>query len=109
MAQRISRSVQPRTWLTLSQAAGTVTPAAPVSLAMTAVADGLAAGTYSGKVVITTPASSTPVTIPITMTVSVKPLSILLSQSGLSFTAVADGGVAPPQYGSETAADMGSL
>ncbi len=84
-------------WLTLSPAAGTATPAAPASLAVTANSAGLPPGTYSGRIVITTATSPAPTTVPVTMTVSVKPLSLLLSQSGMSFTAVADGGVVPPQ------------
>jgi uncharacterized protein (TIGR03437 family) len=84
-------------WLTLSPAAGTVTPAAPASIAVTANTNGLSPGTYSGRIVITSAASPAPATVLITMTISTKPLSFLLSQSGLSFTAVADGGIVPPQ------------
>src|SRR5262249_34912130 len=76
---------------------GTATPNAPVSLAVTANTSGLPAGTYSGKIVVTPAGASPPVTLPVSMTISTKPLSILLSQSGLSFTAIADGGIVPPQ------------
>jgi uncharacterized protein (TIGR03437 family) len=84
-------------WLSISPASGTATAAAPVSLAVTANAAGLPAGTYSGRIVITSSNSPAPVTVLVALSVSAKPLSLLLSQSGLSFTAVADGGVVPPQ------------
>ncbi len=84
-------------WLTLNPASGTITPATPVPLTITANTAGLAAGVYRGRIVITSASSPPPTTVPVTMTISAKPLSLLLSQSGLSFTAVAGGGVVPPQ------------
>ncbi|HTM51826.1 MAG TPA: hypothetical protein VL285_24190 [Bryobacteraceae bacterium] len=87
----------PRNWLTLGQASGVATPSTPIALSATANAEGLAAGTYGGRIVVTSTLPPSTVTIPVSLTVSTKPLSILLSQSGLSFTAVAGGGVVPPQ------------
>ncbi len=82
-------------WLILSPATGTATPNTPLSLAVTASTAGLPAGTYRGRIVVTPAGSSSPITLPVSMTISTKPLSILLSQSGLSFTAIADGGIVP--------------
>jgi uncharacterized protein (TIGR03437 family) len=70
---------------------GTATPAQPVTLSVTANPSGLAAGTYNSSIAIGS------LTIPVTMTISTNPSALLLSQAGLSFTAVAQGGVVPPQ------------
>jgi len=85
-----------QTWLQCTPSAGTVTPSTPAPLTLTAASGGLAAGTYTGHVTVTA-AGVSAVTVPVTMTVSSQATSLLLSQSGLSFTAVANGGVIPPQ------------
>jgi len=79
-------------WLSAAPAAGAATPAVPVPLSITASPAGLAAGTYSGQV-----AAGDEVTVPVTMTISAVQQTILLSQTGLTFTAVERGGSEPPQ------------
>ncbi len=82
-------------WLTLSQASGQATPSSPAILTVTADPTGLGAGTFTGTVSVT--AGSTTLSVPVTMTVSALDQAILLSQRGLFFTAMAQGGVIPPQ------------
>jgi uncharacterized protein (TIGR03437 family) len=82
-------------WLTVSPASGQATAAVPVTLTVTANPAGLAAGTYAG--VVSVSAGGTPSNVPVTMTISALDQAILLSQQGLGFTAVAQGGVIPPQ------------
>jgi uncharacterized protein (TIGR03437 family) len=82
-------------WLSLSQAAGSATPVAPGSLTVTADPSQLAPGTYVGNVAITGASRTTNVAV--TLSVSGPTSSILVSQSGLSFTAVAQGGSPLPQ------------
>ena len=82
-------------WLTLSQASGQATPSSPAILTVTADPTGLGAGTFTGTVGVT--AGSTTLSVPVTMTVSALDQAILLSQRGLFFTAVAQGGAIPPQ------------
>ena len=82
-------------WLTLSQATGQVSAASPATLTITADPTGLGPGTFTGTVSVT--AGSTTHSVPVTITVSASSQAILLSQRGLFFTAVAQGGVIPPQ------------
>ena len=82
-------------WLSISPANGTATPSSPASLTVTATPGSLAPGTYSGTVTVTGAGSS--INIPVTLSVSAPTAIILVSQSGLSFTAVAQGGVPLPQ------------
>jgi uncharacterized protein (TIGR03437 family) len=77
-------------WLSASPASGTATPAAPVSLTIAAKPAGLAPGTYKGTVSVSGAGSTA--TVAVTLSVSASASRILLSQSGLSFTAVAQGG-----------------
>jgi uncharacterized protein (TIGR03437 family) len=82
-------------WLTISPANGTATPSSPASLTVTATPGSLAPGTYSGTVTITGAGST--INVPVTLSVSAPTAVILVSQSALSFTAVAQGGVPLPQ------------
>lgn len=70
------------TWLTVSPASGT----APGNLSVGVNTAGLAAGTYTGNVLITAAGSSTPQTIPVTLVVSATTL-FQLSASAPVFTA----------------------
>ncbi|MBI3696508.1 MAG: hypothetical protein HY238_16915, partial [Acidobacteria bacterium] len=72
------------------------TPSSPIALTITANPERLAPGTYSGRVTIT-PAGLDRQEVPVTMTVTATPQRIQLSQTGLTFTAVAGGGVPLPQ------------
>src|ERR1035437_8022952 len=82
-------------WLTISPASGTATPSSPASLTVTAAPGWLVPGTYCGTVTITGAGST--INLPVTLSVSAPTAIILVSQSGLSFTAVAQGGVPLPQ------------
>jgi len=82
-------------WLAVSPASGQATPASPSALAVTADPTGLNPGTYGGTVTVSGAGST--LSVPVTMTISSLDQVILLSQTGLSFTAVAQGGVVPPQ------------
>ena len=82
-------------WLTVTPASGTATPSAAVTLAVAANPAGLAPGTYTGRVSVTGAGQTK--TVIVNMTVSANGRAILLSQTGLTFTAVAGGGVVPPR------------
>jgi uncharacterized protein (TIGR03437 family) len=82
-------------WLSVSPASGSATPGKPSTLTVVANPAALLPGVYSGGVSIVTGAGSQD--IPVILTVSDNPQAVLLTQSGLSFTAVAKGGVIPPQ------------
>jgi len=89
-------------WLSATLSASQVTGTAPVSVAVTANpaaiipnASGQVAGTYTGKVVLTSPGLPTE-TIPVTMTVAALPI-VQISRTGLAYKVVLDGNEAPPQ------------
>src|SRR5262249_60168187 len=71
--------------------------ASPVSFIATANPQGLPPGTYTGTVTVSSSTTGESAAVPVTMTVSAVQQTILLSQTGLSFTAVASGGAVPPQ------------
>jgi uncharacterized protein (TIGR03437 family) len=79
-------------WLQVSPASGTVTAATPALLNITADPGSLAAGTYSGTVLVASTDTGQNLAIPVTLAISPPLPEILLSQSGLTFTAVAQGG-----------------
>jgi uncharacterized protein (TIGR03437 family) len=87
-------------WLSVSPGSGTATPTANVPLRIEANPSGLAPGTYRGSVTIEGPANfllAAVQIVPVTMTVSSSSQAILLSHTGLTFTTVQQGSVAPPQ------------
>jgi len=83
-------------WLSASPLVGTATPLAPVTVAATANPAGIPVGTYTGRITVTA-ANGEVIAIAVTMTVNNLDQAMLLSQTGLSFTAVESGGVLPPQ------------
>jgi len=83
-------------WLAVNTAAGTVTPKSPASIGVTANPSGLATGTYTGTVTISSSTVGTSIAIPVNLTVSALDQAIRLSRPALSFTAVVGGGVVPP-------------
>jgi uncharacterized protein (TIGR03437 family) len=83
-------------WLSVTPQSGTATPGNPVALAVRADPSSLGPGTYTGSLTIQGGTAAS-VTIPITMTIAANPLVMLLSQAGLTFTAVQNGGAIPPQ------------
>ena len=84
-------------WLSVSPDTGTATPAQGVALAIEADPSGLAPGTYRGTVTIRSSSDEQSKIVPVTMTISAATQAILLSHSGLTFTTVQQGGIAPPQ------------
>ncbi len=60
-------------WLTVSPASGNT----PNTLAVSVTPTGFAVGTYTGRIVISSPNSSASVTIPVTLTVSVIPTPVI--------------------------------
>ena len=84
-------------WLSVEPASGTATLARPASVAAVLDPSGLAAGTYSGLVTVSSPATNQSITVPVKIAVSAIPQAIRLSQRGLTFTAIAGGGAPPPQ------------
>ncbi len=83
-------------WLSVVPQIGTATPGNPVSLAVTADPSKLGPGTYTASLTVNA-GSAGSATIPITMTITTNPLVMLLSQAGLTFTAIQNGGVIPAQ------------
>jgi uncharacterized protein (TIGR03437 family) len=91
-------SGQAANWLTVTPPSGTATPSSPVVLNVRADPSNLPPGTYTGRVTIAGMTSGTGlITIPVAMTITANPLILLLSQTGLTFTAVQNGGAIPVQ------------
>jgi uncharacterized protein (TIGR03437 family) len=88
-------------WLQLVTSSGTANPGSPVLLGVQANPGSLPPGVYLGAITITSaiPGAATNDTaaIAVSMIVSAVHQSIQLSQSGLTFTAVAGGGAVLPQ------------
>ena len=82
-------------WLSVTPANGTAAPASPGSLAITVHPASLAAGSYQGTVGVTSSAGNA--TIVVALTVQAAVGTLLVSQTDLSFTAVASGGPPLPQ------------
>ena len=78
----------------MTQDGAGATLAAPDPLTVIVNPTGLGAGTYTGAITITADAT---VIIPVTATISAVQQTILLSQTGLTFTSVQNGGVVPAQ------------
>jgi uncharacterized protein (TIGR03437 family) len=81
-------------WMSLTQDGAGATLSTPDLLTVNIDPSSLGVGTYTGLIAIT---ADTTQTIPVTVTVSAVQQTILLSQTGLTFTAVANGGIVPPQ------------
>jgi uncharacterized protein (TIGR03437 family) len=82
-------------WLSLSAASGQAAPGKPSTVNIVVSAAALPPGTYLGSVTIQSNGGQQ--TIPVIMTVSDIAQAVLLTQTGLSYTAVEKGGVIPPQ------------
>ena len=83
-------------WLSVSPSSGTATPVQPGSIAVQADPTNLIPGTYSGTITIAAGAAGT-ISIRVTTTVSSATQELLLSQVGLQFNAVFQGGAPLPQ------------
>ncbi len=95
--QATATAVSNGIWLSVVPSSGSATAAAAASIAVTADPTGLPAGTYTGSVNVVSPATGETAQIPITMTISSVQQTMLLSQTGLSYSAVAGGGSIPAQ------------
>lgn len=82
-------------WLSVTQDGAGATPSTPDMLAVNVDPSSLEVGTYTGDVVLTSGAATQ--IIPVTTTVTAAQQTILLSQTGLTFTAVVNGGIVPAQ------------
>lgn len=82
-------------WLRVTPASGAVQAGRVVPLNVVVDPAGLNTGTYSGAVSVT--AGNQRATVPVTLTVKGGRRTILLSQAGLTFTAVAGGGAPTAQ------------
>ncbi len=86
----------PGSWLSVTPNGATATPRKPAALAVSVNPAGLAAGTYTATISVSQ-AGSRPVALPVILLVSDRDQAMSLTQAGVSFTAVQDGGVVPPQ------------
>lgn len=84
-------------WLSLARGAGSASTARPDTLGMSANPTGLSQGTYSSLVVIKSPETGENEEVAVTMTVSPERQTVLLSSTGMTFTAVQGGGIVPSQ------------
>jgi uncharacterized protein (TIGR03437 family) len=84
-------------WLQISPGSGTATASAPASLTVTATPGSLAVGTYTGSITVTSGTTGQTVTLPVTLAINPALQQIVLSQTGLTFTAVSQGGSVIPQ------------
>ncbi|MCC6537919.1 MAG: putative Ig domain-containing protein [Bryobacterales bacterium] len=80
-------------WLTLAATRGSVRASQPWLLRLRASGEGLAPGTYRSAIRLTS-AGRAPVLVPVSLTVSLAPETLLVPVSGVTFTAV-EGGPAP--------------
>jgi hypothetical protein len=83
-------------WLSVQPGSGSAAQGSPASLVVTADPRGLDPGSYSGIIQVSTP-DSQQVSVKVYMAVGAVTQTILLSQTGLTFTVVAGGGSVPPQ------------
>jgi len=85
-------------WLRVSSTSGSATPAQSFSLTVTADPATLSPGTYTGSVILTNSSVTTDsLSIAVSVTVSNVLQTMVLSDTGLTFTAVQDGGAVPAQ------------
>ena len=104
-----STSIQPAgKWLSVSPTSGSATPQTSATLTVSANPNGMPTGTYTGSITVSSPAGGS-ATVLVTMTVSSLDQAIWLSHTALSFTAVAQGGVIPPDTFAVTNIGNGSM
>ncbi len=93
--QAIAAADQSGNWLSVTPASGSATLSEPALVTVSVDPAGLAPGTYTGRISIVAPDAQT--VLPVTVTVTAVRQTIVLSQTGLTFTAVSGGGRAPDQ------------
>jgi len=96
-------------WLSVSPASGATSNASPASLTVTAAPGSLGPGTYSGALTIASYVTGQSLTVPVTMTINAAAGQLLLSQTGLTFVAVAQAGAPLSQSFGILNAGTGSL
>jgi uncharacterized protein (TIGR03437 family) len=84
-------------WLRAQAATGTIDAFGAAAVSISANPAGLPPGTYSGTVYVANKEPLQIVTVPVTMTVTAVPLSILVPQTGLTFFAVQGSTAVAPQ------------
>lgn len=84
-------------WLSVSAGSGTASPGASFNVVVTAKTAGLAAGVYSGSVLVQESAATGPLTAPVIFSVLAAAPLISLTQTGLQFTAVEGSSAVPSQ------------
>ena len=72
-------------------------PRVSANLTVTANPGNLAPGSYNGTITVASPNTGQQITLPATLAINPTPQKILLSQTGLTFTSVAQGGAPIPQ------------
>ena len=90
-----AQTISGGSWLRLDSTSGVSTPGRPIILEVSSDPGNLPPGTYRGQVIVT--AADGRLSIPVTMTINSSDRAILLSKTGLSFTAISEGGVGPSQ------------
>jgi uncharacterized protein (TIGR03437 family) len=85
-------------WLSASPAQASLSAFASATIDITANPTGLAPGTYSGTITVASSSPAQSIIVPVTMTVSAVPQTILIPQTGLTFFTVQNGGQPPPQF-----------
>src|SRR5262249_48602231 len=83
-------------WLSVSPGRGTATSTKTAALLITVSPSGLAAGTYSRSITIAA-SNGERLAVPVVMTLSPALQTIRLLKAGMTFTAIAGGGVTPAQ------------
>ena len=84
-------------WLSVSSSGGSATSAQSASIIATADPTGLAPGTYAGAIGVKDMNGSDTKSVAVTMTISKTPQTMVLSQTGLTFVGVQNGGEIPSQ------------
>ncbi|MCH8266466.1 MAG: hypothetical protein IH846_03000, partial [Acidobacteria bacterium] len=84
-------------WLSVSLVSGSVAAGSPAVVQVSAKLAGLSPGVYSGSVRVESPSANQQQTVAVALLLSEVTQTLLVSKSGLLFTGVEGGGVAPSQ------------
>ena len=79
-------------WLAVTPASGSASPTAPGIVTVNVTPGNLPEGTYSGSIRIASPATNQTVSIPIAISITAPATKPVLSQTGLTFSAMPGGG-----------------
>jgi len=84
-------------WIAISPASGTATPGNPVKMSVTLTPAVATVGSHRGRIAITTAGTGEVIIVPVALGVSSGAEAMVLSQTGLEFTARAGGTSTPPR------------